>query len=679
MRSWIAVVLIAGIISSGRAQITASAVGAETSSAPQVQEEVDGLGISLKSLPKNIWQDQQKLLMSRFYIHEWERNSAVLKTNMSSKDLAGGGNLVRFEGNDNFLSHSLLGHAVDSEVGQSHSTDANTVLRELGDIEREEDRERSSGTGYKASNYAPLDSWIYPVFDRLAAMGYLPTSTATVRPWTRLECARLLAEAHDSIDEVDETTGPLLAALDLEFVHETSVIDGTSRNTGAQVESAYDRFTGISGTPLRDGFHFGQTLVDDYGRPYGKGANSITGTSGRAEVGPLAFYIRGEYQYASAMPAYSAEAQQTIAAYDGLPFGWNMRFGTTSRIRPIEAYAALNLANWQISFGQQSLWWGPDRTTSLILSNNAAAMPMLRLARIKPAKMPGILNLFGPVHFDAFFSRQGGVHYVGLGPTFTLYGSASQPLTPPPYLWGLTLSIKPTRNFEMGFAHTTIFAGYGRPLNLSTFFHTFSPQGNGQEVDPGKRATEFNFTYHVPGLRRSVVVYTEEFAWDDPIEGKFVARYAMDPGIYIPRLPGLKKLDLRMEGAYTNLPKLADQAYFYSNAHYPQGYTNYGQILGSWIGRQGSGGQASSSYWFSARNKATVSYRKMSADKSFLQGGNMNDFSGNMTWLIRPEIELSAMGQYERWNFPLLGAGAKSNFTSTFEVRIFPKARAGSE
>jgi hypothetical protein len=147
----------------------------------------------------------------------------------------------------------------------------------------------------------------------------------------------------------------------------------------------------------------------------------------------------------------------------------------------------------------------------------------------------------------------------------------------------------------------------------------------------------------------------------------------MDPGIYIPKVPGLKKLDLRMEGVYTNLPKLLDQAYFYSNAHYPQGYTNYGQILGSWVGRQGAGGEASTSYWFSARNKATLSYRKMSADKSFLEGGNLNDVSGSFTWLIRPQMEVSATGQYEERKFPLIQSTALPSFTTTFEVRFFPK------
>ncbi len=281
----------------------------------------------------------------------------------------------------------------------------------------------------------------------------------------------------------------------------------------------------------------------------------------------------------------------------------------------MEAYASLNISDWQFSFGQQSLWWGPDRSTSLILSNNAPAMPMLRLDRVKPLKLP----LVGPLHFDAFFARQGGIHYVNLGSTFTPYGNASQGLEPPPYIWGGSFSIKPTENLELGVGHTTIFAGYGRPLNLKTFLHTFSLTGNGQAVDPGKRATEFDFSYRVPGLRKWLVLYSEAFAYDNPLDRISFERYAFDPGIYLPQLPGIRKLDLRMEDVNTNLPGLKSTAYYYSNAHYPQGYTNYGQIFGSWIGRQGNGGAATSTYWFTARNKATVNYRKMVVDKSFLR------------------------------------------------------------
>ena len=471
---------------------------------------------------------------------------------------------------------------------------------------------------------------------------------------------------------------PLFKALDAEFAYETSVIDGEA-NRDLELEDVYTRFTGIKGTPIRDSFHFGQTLADDFGRPYGQGLNEVSGLAARASWRNLTVYLRGEHQYASALPTYNATAQAAIAASDdlylqgGLPYGWNLREGATDRVRFIEAYAAATRGNWQVSFGQQALWWGPDRTSSLILSDNAEALPMLRFARVKPARMPGKLAFVGPVHFDLFFAREGGIHYVALGPAFQVYGNPTTGLNPPPYMWGANFSFKPTQYFELGFGHTVIFAGYGRPLNLRTFLHTFSILGNDQAVDPGKRTTEFNLNYHLPFFRRSIVAYTEGFAWDNPVEGKFVARFAMSPGLYLPQLPKLNRMDLRMEGFYTDLPKLVEPAYYYANAHYPEGYTNYGQLLGSWVGRQGRGGQVTTSYWITARDKAAVSYRRMTADRAFLQGGSMSDVTGSLSWLIRPTVELSASGQYEQWHFPLLSAGARNNFATTFEFRFYPK------
>lgn len=602
-------------------------------------------------------------------------------TKLLSYGLATGVSAARVEGHKHFLSDVVIGSGIGWYIGRqvyrARSSDADIDVRNWGKFEKDENSEGEEATSKMGSSYVPLDSWIYDAFDRLAAMGYTPASSAIVRPWTRLECAWLLAEARQNGVTDDQTAAPLAAALDEELAHETKLMDG-GENTGAQVESVYARFTGISGTPLRDSFHFAQTLVNDYGRPYGQGANGIAGISGRSEAGPLAFYVRGEYQYASAIPTYNTTAQQEIAASDGLPFGWNLRLGTTNRFRPIEAYASLNMSDWQLSFGQQALWWGPGRSSSMILSNNAAAMPMLRLARVTPLVLPSFLGALGKIHFDLFCAREGGVHYVGLGPTFTLYGSASQPLDPPPYIWGGVFSIKPTENLELAAVHTTIFAGYGRPFTLKTFVHTFSLTGNGQAVDPGKRVTEFDFSYRVPGLRKWLAVYSEAFAYDSPTDRISLERYSLDPGIYLPQLPGIPKLDLRVEGVNSNLPGLASTGYFYSNAHYPQGYTNYGQIFGSWIGRQGSGGTASSTYWFSARNKATVSYRRMIADKAFLQGGDLDDYSGRISWILRPGVEFSAMAQYESWKFPLLAVGAQSDFTTSFEIRLFPKERVGA-
>ena len=217
-----------------------------------------------------------------------------------------------------------------------------------------------------------------------------------VRPWTRLEAARLIAEAHEHFFEMDDVGESLLASLDKEFSSETRVLAG-AKNDGAQMESVYTRFSGIGGTPIRDGYHFSQTLVDDFGRPYGKGANEVSGLSARANAGPFTFYFRGEHQYASELPLsiYNDAAKQIMSVTDALPFGWNLRFGDTNRLRPIEAYVGLKVHDWQLTFGQQSLWWGPDRSTSLILSNNAASLPMLRLDRTQPGYLPRLVSRAG--------------------------------------------------------------------------------------------------------------------------------------------------------------------------------------------------------------------------------------------------------------------------------------------
>src|SRR5258707_705303 len=52
---------------------------------------------------------------------------------------------------------------------------------------------------HMGSSYLPLDSWVYPSFGRLAALGYLSTAYLGIRPWTRMECARLLEELDENM------------------------------------------------------------------------------------------------------------------------------------------------------------------------------------------------------------------------------------------------------------------------------------------------------------------------------------------------------------------------------------------------------------------------------------------------------------------------------------------------
>src|SRR5260370_13038360 len=56
-------------------------------------------------------------------------------------------------------------------------------------------KERSQLRKRIGSPYVELDSWIYPVLERLAAFGYIHSEFSDTRPWTRIECARMVQEA----------------------------------------------------------------------------------------------------------------------------------------------------------------------------------------------------------------------------------------------------------------------------------------------------------------------------------------------------------------------------------------------------------------------------------------------------------------------------------------------------
>ena len=127
------------------------------------------------------------------------------------------------------------------------------------------------------SVYVPLDSWVYPAFDRLAGLGAINNQFVGLRPWTRIQCAQLVMDADENMQNEDGATGEsmtLYDALRQEFSVEIDILNGSSARQ-AGVESLYTRALGISGTPLRDGYNFGQTLTNDFGRPYNTDRKSV--------------------------------------------------------------------------------------------------------------------------------------------------------------------------------------------------------------------------------------------------------------------------------------------------------------------------------------------------------------------------------------------------------------------
>ena len=108
------------------------------------------------------------------------------------------------------------------------------------------------------SPFVALDSWEYSGFERLAAMGYLHTELMGLKPWTRMECARLTAEAAGEMEnnaDPSPDAGKLIERFQKEFAYELSLLSG-GNNLTANLESVYARTVSISGPALSDSLSF---------------------------------------------------------------------------------------------------------------------------------------------------------------------------------------------------------------------------------------------------------------------------------------------------------------------------------------------------------------------------------------------------------------------------------------
>jgi capsule assembly protein Wzi/PAP2 superfamily protein len=535
------------------------------------------------------------------------------------------------------------------------------------------------------SPYVPMDSWIYPAIERLMGLGLIDSGFLGHRPWTRVECARLLSEAEDRVNESGEEASRIYTSLEEEFRSELGPAEG---GLSATLESVYSRVTQISGRPLGPGgesFDFGQTIINDYGRPYAEGTNAVAGFSFYTTAGPWVGYVQGEYQYAPSAPPLTLSERTFMASYDGyesLGIPPANAIATTGQFRLVEAYAGLQFSNWLFSFGPQEMWGGPTEGGPMLLSDNSQAIPMFRIARTSPMKIPLLSKLFGPAWFELFMGQLGG-QYIFRSPTNGLIGNYLEPLQNQPYIHGERISFKPTRNFEFGVTRTVIFGGGDIPMTLGYFGRSLINKGEhhtpkGTPYDPGKQASGLDWSYRLPMMRNWVSFYGDAFAWDQLSPIAYWDRSAISAGLYLSHVPKIPRLDFRVEGVYSDVPAGGNigHGFYYSSGSSPylQGYTNGGNLMGSWIGRDGQGAQAWTNYWFNAKDRLQFYFRHEKVSQQFLPGGGtLTDVGTTADYWFGQSVGISATVQYERWLFPVIQPGPQRNVSTSLGIQFQPQ------
>jgi hypothetical protein len=514
--------------------------------------------------------------------------------------------------------------------------------------------------------YVPIDSWVYPAFARLFSLGYADSAYLGMRPWTRTACLQILQETYPALEAApdDEEAWKIFRALAAEFG-----TDAGQTNPQAQLTDVYTRNMYIKGRPINDSLHFGQTLINDYGRPYQQGFNALDGFTARAQGYHFSLDVRGEYQHAPGRAAYPESVQELFAEVDGTPLVGPEPVPQTNVFRLINANLATSVLNNEISVGKADDWWGPTQSGSMALSNNAEPIYGLRINRVVPLRVPLLSDILGPLRYEGLFGSLKGHRYPNA-----------------PWVHAEKFSFKPTRDVEFGFSRVVIFAGKDQvPLTFGTFWHSFTSFSNvsmAEKVsrnDPGFRSSSFDFTWRLPWMEKWLTLYCDSIVHDDVSPLAAPRRAATNPGLYLSHLPGLPHVDLRGESVSTD-PVANSQGgdFLYWEFEYPDGYTNKGNFLGTWMGREGKGGQVWLTDWLSPKEYIQLGYRNAKVSKTFLPGGTtQNDVNIKAVIRLKDDLELNAFGQVELWKVPALTSGQRNDFTGSLQLTYYPKLSWG--
>jgi hypothetical protein len=543
----------------------------------------------------------------------------------------------------------------------------------------------AASSSTSGSGYIPVDSWIYSAALRLYYLGYLPTAYLGLRPWTRASLAHMLTLSQEALQV--PTAPPEAIEINARLRRELAPELADDRSPSLRAASVYTRVREIHGPFLNDSFHFGQTIVNDYGRPNEPGVNNLTGIGAQVSSGRFSFVFRTEYQHAPSATGYSASVAAQLAAIDEtpdvpqttIPQGF-IPGQDVSRV--IEASASAHLYGHEFSFGKSDEWLGPALGASEAWSNNAENIYGLRINRIEPLYIPGLSRFVGLFRYDFLVGSLKGHQFPN-----------------DPWIHMEKVSFKPVPDLEIGFERSVIWGGKGQkcvvptpadpdafdatcdvPITIHTFLRSFfsatapQPAVKFSAANPGARFSTFDVTWRTPWDHHLVTVYLDSFAHDNVFPISNLGRSGLRPGFYIARLPGLPRVDFRAEGVTTNVhdPESSKGRLLLWENVQVQGYTNKGFLLGDWIGREATGGQAWLTWHLRPDQQIQLQYRRAKVADDFLLGGTtQNDLSAD--FVLRPlrNLEIKANVQGELWKAPLIAQGLQQNVVGTLQLTYY--------
>jgi len=399
--------------------------------------------------------------------------------------------------------------------------------------------------------------WTYDALHRLILSGLAGRVVMNTKPMSRREMAIILADIlrriqSNQVSQFAHRTDlqdTILALID-EFSTELSALGVTGYGIKKEAPRTLE-IKPLEYLQFRAGFtsNSATNLENSNGEQLDIGLNGrVTSSSWFEAGGILAGYVQPEYQ-----------------------------IGTdTNRGQLIEGYVKARGGPVELIVGRESLWWGPGFHGSMLFSNNALPMNMVRLRTANQITLPWVFaDLFGPLKFELFFGQL----------------EEERSLYPRSKVTGARIDMSPFPWLEIGFARTIVFDGDGRPKPQWYEWPKVWFFGNKEGTEGSKYAGDNRFQLdvslrladvgkYVP-ITRDAELYLD-LGWDDTCCGTFYVPIKPGPvvGVYLPNVFGSPDTTFRFE--YSN-----SSSFQFTQAVWQDGYTRKGQVISHFEGTAG--------------------------------------------------------------------------------------------
>jgi hypothetical protein len=400
----------------------------------------------------------------------------------------------------------------------------------------------------------PLKNWggfsiyrdaVYDDLERLVTAGLADRTLLSTKPLSRVEAARIVARAIETIRKDD--SGPASARRDLEDLLDRLIEEFRPELTalGTKLPVAAAPTGTVSFTPVDRAQAFGifshrpLRLINEQGLRLEEFNGGVTFES-RLQVGDvLTFYLQPQLH-------------------------GNEEYGAA---RLATGYAKLTLFNVELLVGRDSLWWGPGLHGSLIFSNNAPPLDQVRIGSAEPFLLPWIGDWIGPTKILFFIAQ--------------LEARREHPRAK---LAGMRGTITPFPFLELGISRAVQFDGDDKPSpNVSDYPEIlFNPPAGDDPSQPQFRSNNvfaIDADLRLANVDRFYLPAKDlrlygEFGWDDTCcSSAFVPlkdALSMLVGLQLFSVFGQEGVDLRAE--YAQSSRLSFTHHQFTNGFWTRGY-----------------------------------------------------------------------------------------------------------